>query len=212
MAVACRRLPTSWDHGGHHERNTTVRLVPGREDSGQQRWWDGNQWTDHVHLPATPPAAGYRTWAGCHACADEPSGHAPAATEPHPLRSPAAPPMRRPRPSRPVTGWMKAHKILTGILAFLVLLVILGLIGGGSEPPAPADATTGAAPAPDASPDPAPTAAPSTTAKASPTPTPSPTAKPTPTPTPTNPYGPQPPREQEFIKLAKTAMSDYENA
>ena len=93
-----------------------------------------------------------------------------------------------------------------------MLLVILGLIGGGSEPPAPADATTGAAPAPDASPDPAPTAAPSTTAKPSPTPTPSPTAKPTPKPTPTNPYGPQPPQEAQFIKLAKTAMSDYENA
>ena len=39
-------------------------------------------------------------------------------------------------------NWFLRHKVLSGVLAFVLLLVIGGALGGGTEDPAPAAADT----------------------------------------------------------------------
>jgi len=81
-----------------------------------QRYWDGRQWTAHTASPGNePPFVGPALPGG-------PSVQAVAGT------------------SQP--NWFLRHKVLSGVSAFVLLLVIVGALGGGAEDPAPAAAGT----------------------------------------------------------------------
>ncbi len=82
-----------------------------------QRYWDGQQWTEHV---------------------------APGAHQSHTATTGRA----AGRPAQ--RNWFLRHKVLGGVVAFVLLLVIGGALGSGGEDPAPAAATDSSAEAVDA--------------------------------------------------------------
>lgn len=178
---------------------------PDAKIPGQLRWWDGNAWTEHVHVQAAPPAPP----------AGQP-GH--AAAEAAPL-TPAASGPSAPSGNR-VTAWMSAHKVLTGIAAFIVFLMLVGAVGGDPQDTKPASASATkkverqplATQPEDVAADDEATSDETSAAAAAPSQKPSATPKPKPAPKPVNPYGPQPPQQLQFIKLAQTAMDVYANA
>src|SRR3712207_3532409 len=88
--------------GGHQ----AASWHPDPQVPGQQRYWDGSRWTEHT-APAGP-------WAG------------------QPFRSPGT--GGQPGGNLATQGqrnWFVRHKILTGLLAFVLILGIAGAASGG---------------------------------------------------------------------------------
>lgn len=82
-----------------------------------QRYWDGRNWTEHTAPAAVPPPAfGQPAYMGA-----TPLGQAAVSTQPN---------------------WFLRHKIFTGVLAFVLLMVIVGAVGGGEPDPSPVSSDT----------------------------------------------------------------------
>jgi len=78
---------------------------PDSQSPGQQRYWDGMQWTEHT-APTGPSA---------------PPNHSPMAGA---TQSPGQAPKK---------NWLLRHKILSAVLAFVVIAVIASSAGGGGD-------------------------------------------------------------------------------
>ncbi len=91
------------------------------------RYWDGQSWTNHTSpsQPVVPQASGRAA-----------SGQAAVLTETAPAEAPHAwrTPAEAPVTSQP--SWFARHKILSAVLAFVVLMMVAAALGGGGEDPA----------------------------------------------------------------------------
>lgn len=91
------------------------------------RYWDGQSWTNHTSptQPAAPQAPSPAV-----------SGQAAVLTETAPAEAPHAwrTPVEAPVTSQ--SSWLARHKILSAVLAFVVLMVVAAAVGGGGEDPA----------------------------------------------------------------------------
>jgi hypothetical protein len=104
-------------------------------------------------------------------------------------------------------AWMKRHKVLTGIGAFVLLGALSGALDDDSTDATASEAKSlTAASQSDDSSSAEDDAGVEEAAAASPKP------KPKPAPKPTNPYGPQPAQEAQFIQIANEARDDFANA
>lgn len=94
----------------HMSNTTPPGWYPDSQNPGQQRYWDGAQWTDHT-APTTAAA---------------PQGP-PLPTQGGAYASPVESPQKK--------NWFLRHKILSAVLAFLIIAVIASAAssGGGSE-------------------------------------------------------------------------------
>jgi len=88
-----------------------------------QRYWNGQKWTEHTTPEGLAAAAGSPSLAETA----DPSSDAGSAQQ----------------------NWFVRHKILSGVLAFVVFLVIVGSVGGEDPTPVAADTSSGAADDPD---------------------------------------------------------------
>jgi hypothetical protein len=86
---------------------------PDNTNAGQLRFWDGTTWTDHTAPVAggLPPISGEASLAGAIA-------HAPA---PNTAQESAS------------RNWFLRHKVFSGVLGVLILMMIIGALSGGSE-------------------------------------------------------------------------------
>jgi hypothetical protein len=159
----------------------------------QIRYWDGSAWTEHT-APAAPissPSSGPPNGPPAG-----PSGEAPPASHPTPENK---------------RNWFMRHKILSGVLAVVLLFAIIGALSGNEKKPdAPVSPAAGATPKSTSTPpDTAntPSAEPSTSAPPEPStsaPEPSTSAPPAPQ--------PKPSVEDKFMAVVADAQEAGANA
>ena len=77
-----------------------------------QRYWDGQQWTEHTAPGSVPPPNAHATHVRVTVTDPDQTGDEPTGGN---------------------KNWFLRHKILTGVLAAIVLMGIIGAIGGGDE-------------------------------------------------------------------------------
>ncbi|RYB88490.1 DUF2510 domain-containing protein [Nocardioides glacieisoli] len=162
---------------------------PDQTDPSQLRWWNGTAWSEGVQQPGAAASAGTAL----------PRTDAAA----YPPVAPSTPPVIADKGG--AVGWMKRHKILTGIGAF-VLVGALGNAVGEDTPTEPASDVKALA---DGTAKSDTNTSSEDVAAAADT---SPSAKPQPKPKPTNPYGPQPTQQTQFLDIASNAKDQYASA
>ena len=152
-----------------------------RDPEGREglRYWDGMQWTEHR---AAQTGAGPAQ----QASQGQVPAPSPEATPPEPVvqdgvpASDAAAAEAAGAQSAPSGGnWFTRHKILTGVGALVVMLLVIGMFGANAD-----QAALTAQTQPNSPPSSTPSVSQSTPTS-TPTPTPTTTTTPTPTPTPT---------------------------
>lgn len=90
---------------------------PDNNEGGGHRYWDGQQWTDHTAPRGIePPHAGHPAHLGA-----TPVGGATGTAH---------------------RSWFLRHKAISGVLAFLLFVFIVGTVGSDSEDPLPAASDT----------------------------------------------------------------------
>lgn len=164
----------------------TTNLPPGwypdQNDPDQLRWWNGTGWTDAVQSGTTPaPTENTRQNLTSTPASSSPEGGA--------------------------VGWMKRHKVLTGIGALVLIGAVSGAFGDDSTDDAASEAkslTSSSQSDGDSSNEESASAAEPSAA--------SPKPKPKPAPKPTNPYGPQPAQQSQFLTIANDARDTFANA
>ncbi len=136
------------------------------QSDGQQRYWDGEQWTENFAPGAQreTPASGPGAEAASGGVDPQPSAHESAERS-------------------GLIGFVKRRKVLSGIVVGVLFFGMVGaLSGGGDDPTTPVAIATADAPsessAPSSSPPPSPT---ETAEEVAATPTPAPTTEPEPT-------------------------------
>jgi len=104
---------------------------PDPEDGSQLRYWDGNAWTEQrTPAPVAPAGTG------------ETEAHTAEASEPADPEGAGSPP---PAASRP--GWIRRHPVVTGILAIVALLIIVGIANGSEDTSTPEPTSVAVQPA-----------------------------------------------------------------
>ena len=112
--------------------NTTPGWYPDNTDPSRVRYWDGQNWTDHSAPAGSQPAVPGASATGSHPPITQPMGAQPGAY-PGP---PAAPPPGQ-------QNWFMRHKVLTAVLAVVLIGIIAAAAGGGgSDDPEKADDDT----------------------------------------------------------------------
>jgi hypothetical protein len=132
------------------------------DSSGTMRWWDGNEWTEHVQASVPPPAAatppagwhpdprgggGLRYWDGSvwteHVApgtdtgnADAPANQATSFSAARPAGSPSTP------QGQQLVEWAKNHKGLSSIAAVVLALILIGSLVPADEEPADGNTST----------------------------------------------------------------------
>ncbi|MEO5746763.1 MAG: Ltp family lipoprotein [Ornithinibacter sp.] len=168
--------------------NTPAGWYP--QSDGQQRYWDGERWTEHF----APGAQQEASTVGPEASAVSVESHG------QPGASDSA------RGAGPI-GFVKRHKVLSGIVGGLLLLGVIGALSGGGD-----DRTTIAAVVETQGPSESSTASstPSSSPSASPSETPA-EVTPTPTPTETEEAEPVPASEPEGTAAQMNALRSAED-
>lgn len=161
--------------------NMSPGWYPDQNDPSKLRWWNGTAWADGMEAATTTAE--------------------PVSSTPEPLT--AAP--VSPSSDSAAVAWMKRHKVLTGIGAFVLIGALSGALGDDSTEATASEAksltaTSQAEDSSSAEDDEGVEEA----AAASP--------KPKPAPKPTNPYGPQPAQEAQFIQIANEARDTFATA
>jgi hypothetical protein len=100
---------------------------PDRNAPGQLRWWDGSQWTEHVHVQQQPPPPPEQARAASKPTTVQPPSQAPAG--PRGPQATATPPQT---PGKPKPPWYRRTWVIV-VGAVLALLIVVGALASPDD-------------------------------------------------------------------------------